>query len=65
MRNILRLMLVCAFAVPVGKQDRAVINKTKISFTPDPVVPEEQEEECDRVIESTKKKRLVRLFRRR
>jgi len=65
MRNILILILLCAFAIPVGQPERLQITEHIVTVTPDPVVPDEESEKCDEVIQSTKKKRLMRLFRRR
>lgn len=65
MRGILILILLCAFAVPVSEPEKLQITEHTISITPDPVVPDEESEKCDEVIQSTKKKLLMRLFRRK
>jgi hypothetical protein len=65
MRNILILILICAFAIPVSQPEKLEITESVVNIIPDPVVADDESDQCDEVIKITKKKRLIRLFRRK
>jgi hypothetical protein len=65
MRNILILILICAFAIPVSQTESPEITESVVNIIPDPVVADDESDQCDEVIKITKKKRLIRLFRRK